>query len=125
MTPVEIIALIFCIAILVKILVVAINPKSWFKFGKKIWKSPSFGIIYFILAVIVFYLLIKEITVVQILASVAFVVLLMGLQFSRYSKDVMEFAQKLARNKKEIWKKNWIYVIIWVILAVWGLVEIL
>jgi hypothetical protein len=125
MTPIQIIALIFCVVVAIKILVVIFSPKAWMKFAKGMWKNPMFGIIYFILLVIVFYFLIKEVSVVQILAVSAFLALLMGLQLSRYSKDTMDFAQKLAKNKKDLWKKNWFYVLIWVALIVWGLIEIL
>jgi len=125
MTPIQIIALIFCVVAAIKILVFAFSPKAWMKLAKGMWKNPMLGIIYFILLVIVFYFLIKEISVTQILAVAVFLALLMGLQLSRYSKDAMDFAQKFVKNKKDLWKKNWIYVLIWVVLIVWGLIEIL
>ncbi len=125
MTALETIALILIIVVAIKILVIAFSPKSWFGFAKSIWKTPYLGIIYFILAAIVFYYLAMELTMVQILATTAFVSLLMALQFSRYSKETLSFAQKMMKSKGDIWKKNWLYILIWVILLVLGLIEIL
>lgn len=124
MTPIEIIALILIIVGIIKIIVMAFNPKSWMNFAKGIWKTPMLGVIYFILALIVFYFLLQELSIVQILAVTAFVALLMGLQFARYSKETMNFANKLFKTKKDMWAKNWIYIVIWIILLLWGLKEL-
>ncbi|MBU0894126.1 MAG: hypothetical protein KKF48_01390 [Nanoarchaeota archaeon] len=124
MTPLEIIAFVLIIVGIVKILVLAFNPKSWMNFAKGIWKTSALGIIYFVLAALVFYYLIQELTIIQILAVTAFVALLIGLQFARYSKETMTFVQKMIRNKKDVWSKNWLYILIWLILMLWGLKEL-
>lgn len=125
MTAIETIALIFIIVVAIKILVIAISPKSWIKFAKNIWKFQGLSIIYLVLAFVVFYFLVQELTIVKILAVTAFVALLMGTQLARYSKEIMEFAQKMSKNKKEVWAKNWLYILIWIILLVLGLMELL
>ena len=125
MTPIEIIALILIIVGIVKIAFVLISPKSWLKMAKKMWATPFVNIIFLILAAIVFYYLLREVSIAQILATSAFITLLMGVQFFRYSKETMRFAMRLAGNKKELLRRTWLYIIIWLILMVFGLVEIL
>lgn len=126
MTAIETIAWIFVIIGLVKIVVFAINPKSWMNFAKGVWKTPGLGIIYLVLAIVVFYYLIDSgLNIIQILAVTAFVGLLMGTQFARYSKETMALAQKLVKNKKDFWTKNWLYILIWVILLIMGLMALL
>ncbi len=125
MTAIETIAWILIVVGIVKIITIAINPKSWMGFAKNIWKTPGLSIIYLILAAVVFYYIKQELTMTQILATTAFIGLLMGTQFARYSQETMDFAQKLTKNKKDLWSKNWLYILIWTILLIWGLKELL
>ena len=126
MGAIEIIVWIFVVAGLLKLVVLAINPKSYMKFAKSIWKTQGLSIIYLILAIVVFYYLIDSgLNIIQILAVTAFVSLLMGTQLAMYSKEIMALAQKMMGNKKEFWAKNWLYILIWTILLLMGLAALL
>ncbi len=122
MTAIETIAFIFIIVGLVKLITLTINPGAWISLAKKIWrKSQYLSVIYLIVAAIIFYYLIQELTILQILATAAFVSLLFGLQFSRYSKETLAFIERVVRNKGNYWKNNWFYALIWLTLLIWGL----
>src|SRR3989344_4759567 len=121
MTAVETIAFIFIIVGLVKLLVLTVNPAAWMNIAKKIWrKTPYLSIIFLALAVLVFYYLLQELSVLQILAVSAFVALLFGMQFSRYSKEAIGFAERIMKKKENFWKNNWLYGLIWLALLVFG-----
>lgn len=124
-TPVEIIALILIIVTAIKLLFIAANPGSWNKnVAKKVWKNPKrMATVSFVLALIVLYYLVQEISIVQILAAVAFTALLMTVGFAVYSKDLQKMTDK-AYKDKGILKKSWFYILIWILLLLWGAKEL-
>lgn len=120
MTPIEIIALIFALGILVKLLCVLVKPKAWLNLTKKLYTSPALlMIIELILAAIVFYY-IKDVGIVQIAAIGAFVALLMGLSMAAYFKDVVGLAEKMLKDKSIV-KKAWLAIVVWLVFALWVL----
>jgi len=125
-TTIEIIALIFIIISLTKIIYITLNPTSWNKrIVKKIWKNPhATSFISLILALIILFYLIKELTIIQILATSAFVSMLILYAFSIFSKELMNLTNKFYKGRT-ILKRASIYIILWLILLLWGLKEIL
>ena len=125
MTPIEIIALIVIIFAAIKIVILLVKPQAWMdlvqKFSKKtVWAQA----ISFVLAAVVFwYLLGAGITVVEILAVTAFEAMLMmfglapnmGTLITRYKAQI---------SKGTLWKKNWLYTLIWIVLLAWGCKEL-
>jgi hypothetical protein len=124
MTPVEIIALILAIAVIVKILVVSFSPKTWLNaVAKPLYKNPVLLVIVeLLLAGVVFYYLLQELTVVQIVACTFFGALLTGMTFAVYSKETLSLAEKMLRSK--LLKKAWLPILVWLALAIWALKEI-
>ena len=125
MTPIEIIALIIILFSAIKIVVILAKPSAWADFVKKIWANPMVtSIISLILAAIVLYYLvwIEGITIVQIFAVTAFVVLLMAVGIGMYAKEVISMATRML--KKGIMKKAWFYTLIWIVLMIWGAYEL-
>lgn len=125
MTPIEIIALIIIIISAIKIIVILVNPKSWADVVKKIWVNPMVtSIIALILAAIVLYYLvwIEGITIVQIFAVIAFVVLLMAVGIGTYAKEVISMSTRML--KKGVLKRAWFYTLIWIVLMVWAVKEL-
>ena len=120
-TPVQWMALILIVVSLIKILVILIKPKAWYSnVVKPIWKSPAITmVVSLILAAVVLYYLIQEITIVQILASMLFFALLMAVGFSIYQKEVLGIADKMFKSK-DLVKKSWLYIILWLIVIGWG-----
>ena len=78
MTPVEIIALIFVVIGVIKLVVLMISPKSWKSVPDAFFKQPILMmLVSFVLAAIVLYYLLTEMTIVQIAAVMLFTLLLL------------------------------------------------
>ena len=104
MTPVEIIALILVIAAAIKIIMVTINPKGWLSFAKsRVSKPGQMKVGALILAIIVFYFLIQELSIVQIFATMGFTVLLIIVGMA---SDVKPLIKKYGEQMKsgKLWK---------------------
>lgn len=124
-TPIEIIAWILIIASAIKMITLLVNPKAWMNFAKKFYAKPAVTkVVGFILAgIILFYLLEDGITIVQILATTAFVasLFLIGLA-SEMSYFMKKFEDMI--KKGNIWKDYWFYTLIWVLLLGWAVFEL-
>jgi hypothetical protein len=79
------------------------------------------GIISFILAAVVLYYLLMELTIVQIFAVMLFTGLLMAVSVATFAKDFIPFAKKLGNRRR---KQLWWGIIIWLVLIVWVLLTI-
>jgi len=125
LTVVEIMALIFLLVAAVKIVVILVNPKSWFELTKQIWLYPGLTmIISLALAILsLFYLLDNGVTVVDLFAVMLFVSFLAAVGVAIYSKEVMKIAEKLMKDKKLV-QKSWLYITIWIVLVIWGFKEL-
>lgn len=124
MTPVEIIAAIFAIAVIVKLIVIVINKMVWYKgVARPIYGNLTVSaIVSLVLAVIIFYFLIQELTIVQIFAALAFSGMLIGFGFLAYGKGIRPFVEKAYKQKFS--GLVWIQIIIWLVLVLWVLYEI-
>jgi len=125
-TPIEWIALIFIIISLLKIIILVINKNFWInKVSKKIINhGHSMAFIMLVLALIVLCFLLKELTIVQIIAASVFGILLVGFGMLQYTKELSPLIKKIQKDP-HILKRSWIYILIWVIILLWGLKEIL
>lgn len=122
-TTIEIFALIFLSVASIKLLVLIIEPKAWVKVVRKVWKNSFLtGLVCFLFAGMILFYLLEEMTIIQIFAVMLFVALLAGTGIAVYSRDIVGFALKIM-NKSTI-KKSWFYIIIWIILIIWGFKEI-
>ena len=126
MTPIEIMALVLAIVVAIKLIVVLIKPKAWLdSVVKPIWKNPAVTmIISLILAAVTLYYLLTEITIVQIFATMLFLVLLMAVGVSVYFNEIAAMGTKMLKSKAVI-KKSWLYILIWIALVVWVLYTLL
>ena len=124
MEIVGIFALIVLIAIAIKILVVLISPKSWLNLVGKIWKLPILTmIVSLILAGIVLYYLLQEISIVQIFGVLLFIALISAATMAVYIKEVLPFVQKMLKDRSFL-RKAWLPILIWIILIIWALKEL-
>ena len=124
MTPVKIIALVFIIFALVKLLVICVNPSSWKSFIKKFYSKPIFTIVLALaVAVVILRYLLAELTIVQIFASMTFMMALMMVQFAALGNEIVELSDRFL-NDRNIIKKMWLSLSIWIILMVWVLYEL-
>jgi hypothetical protein len=124
MTPVEIIALILIIAATIKMIVLLVSPNSWMNFSKFVLGGGFLTrVVGLILAAIVLYYLLTELTIIQILAAAVFIALLlviglasnMGVLVKKYEAQI---------RKRTLWKEHWLYTLIWIVLLVWGVIEL-
>ena len=124
-TPVEWMALILIVISAIKIIVILVKPKAWNdSVVKKLWKNSGLAmIVSLILAAVALYYLLQELTIVQILATMLFLALLIAVGVAAYKKEVIGLADKMLKNKAVI-KKSWLYIIIWIVLLLWGAKEI-
>ena len=123
-TSIEILALILIILSGIKIITILINPSIWLnKVVKKVYVGKRTTFIFLVLALIVLYFLLQEITIIQILAVMLFVALIFGISFSIHYKELIKLADQIFKNKNIV-KSNWLPIIIWIILLLWGLKEL-
>ena len=115
-TPLEIIALIFALVTIFKIIFIAVNKQAWYKdVAKPIYEnSKASGFIFTVLAIVIFYFLIRELTITQIFAALAFSSLLIALGFLQW-KGINSLVKKAYSQKFNTWA--WLYIIIFLILV--------
>jgi hypothetical protein len=124
MSPIKIIALIFVVFALVKLVVISISPASWKTFIKKMYAKPLYTIgLSLIAAIFILRYLLQELTIVQIFASMTFMMALMMVQFAVFSKEITELMDKFL-NDRNVLKRAWLSISIWLILMIWVLYKI-
>lgn len=115
MTPIEILATIFAILLLVKLLLIIFSPKTWLNIADTLLKYPIFlTIIYFVAAVIVGYYIFNAFTIVQVTSIIFFAVLLVGIGLIPYSRALIKLRKEVSKN---IWKA-WLAIGIWLIIGI-------
>ena len=121
LTTLEIMATILIVVGVAKIIGLFINPTGYMKFAKSVFKNPKgIQVVMLVLAAIaLWYLLGAGITITTILAVTLFVSLLIGMGFAPFMQDMF----KLFKTK-DLVKKNALYIVIWILLLLWGVKEI-
>ncbi len=120
MTPIEIIAVIFAILILVKIIVVFIRPKAWIRFAETITRNHLIiTLVYIILAIILGYYVFSVFSVVTVFVIAIFGILLMAIGLIPYFESIIKTTKKMTREK--ILQSFWLSLLIWLIFAIWVL----
>ena len=106
---------------LIKMLVLLIHPSSWIKFARNFYKNPRIVSIMAMIGAIfvLFKLLNAGFTITQIFAVMLFMTLLMVAGMAYYVRSWLKEV-----NLKDIVKKQWLYIIFWVILVIWGFYEV-
>lgn len=121
-SPLNIIALIFIIVGILKIFTISINKKNWMPVVRSFFSNKLAGsAVVIILAIIVFYFLIQELTIIQIIASAAFISLLIALSVLQFNEEIVALAKKISSKKFSL--MTWIYIFIWLILFAWALYQ--
>jgi len=120
-TPIEIIALVLITVSVIKILILLVNPKSWMNFARMIYKNSRVtSVVALILAVVVLFYLIQELTIIQILAVTSFVALLFVIGLADRGNALIKMYEGQIKNKT-LWKRNLFYTLIWIALLAWGI----
>ena len=122
MSPLEIIAVLLVALFAIKMLVLMVSPRAWYrKVVKPVYGNPKVYMwVLVALAAIILYYLLQELNIVQIFAATAFVTLLMGIGVLAFSKDILDLADRMLR-KKNILKRAGLSILIWTVLSIWVL----
>jgi len=122
-TPIEWIAAIVVILSLIKIIFIIFNKKKYFELVSPIYtKSKGTSWILLLLALVVLYFLLQSLSIVTIMAVMAFTSLLIGFAFMQYPKQIMSLAKKI--YSKQLSFAMTIYILIWLLLSLWTLKEL-
>jgi len=120
MNPIETIATITAVIILVKMALLYLNPKPLFKLGRSIMqKAETAKWVYLIIALIVGQYLIDALSIVEIMAVLLFSSLLYGASLMSYAKGLEKFYKVI--EKDHILQKAWAPVLIYVLISFWVL----
>ncbi len=119
MTPIEILATIFAVIVIVKLAVFIAKPGLWMKWAGVVLKNEVLTTLtYLVLAVIVAYYIFADLTVVQVAAVTLWVSLLIGIGVAPYSKILLKSRDELLSAGIS---KAWLAMVIWAVLAIWVL----
>ena|SRR3989344_967481 len=122
--PIEIIAFIFIVIALLKIVVVIFNKKIWYNnVAKPVYDNPDIStFVFIVLALVMFYYILKDLMLKEVIAVIALTSILMALGFLQYQKELMPLINKIYNKNLTTWQ--WIYIVFWVLLLVLALYEI-
>jgi len=122
----QITVLVLAVLVVIKFLVLAIEPKAWANLTKSIYSNPLItGLVEVILGAALLYYLLMQLTIVQIMAAVALGAILTALSFTIYGKELIPWMTKLIRNKKVLWSpRAWFVWLIWLVLIGWAVYTI-
>ena len=124
MSAIETIALVLVIVSVIKLFFLMVSPRSWFNTVGKLFLHPGiFTTIALILGAVVLKYLLIELTIVQIFAVMAFFAPLMWFTISPYRKDLYDMVTR-ELSSGGILKRNWLGVVIWILLVIWVLKEL-
>ncbi len=124
LTPVDIIVTIFVLLALIKLIIVLINKELWYRnVVKPIYSNIKItGFIFVILAILLFYFLLQELSITQIFAVIAFSSFFIVLSFLQHQNEFMQLVEKAYKKEFNIW--SYLYIIVWLILLIWVLYEV-
>lgn len=127
MTPIEIIATIFAVLILVKLFLIIASPKTRVKIAEMILSKNStiLTMIILILTAIIGYYIFNSFTIVDVAAVMMFLWGLMALFFIQYPKISIELARESSKSRDVFLRKNWLSILIWLAIAILVLYTIL
>ncbi len=127
MTALEIIATIFALFVLVKMVVVLIDPQIWMKkVAEPLLGNPRLATtVYGVLAIVVGYYVFASLHIVDVAAVMLFTALVMGVGMMPYSKALLKIAEEMSATRSELLRNAWLLIVIWTVIALWVLTSVL
>ena len=127
MTALEIIATIFAIFVLVKMVVVLIDPQIWMKkVAEPLLGNPRLATtVYGVLAIVVGYYVLTRLYIVDVAAVMLFTALVMGVGMMPYSKALLKIAEEMSATRADLLRNAWLPIVIWTVIALWVLTSVL
>ena len=107
MFTIEFFAWIVVVLSLIKTLIILVNPDKWMKVVEAVWKNSRIVLpVSLILALVVLYNLLKEISIIQVFAVILFIMLIFMASFSRYPNEMLALAKKILKDKNVMKKSS-------------------
>ena len=115
-------AVVFAVIVIIKMAVMLILPKWISGFAGKVFNQSRMILngISVIFIVIVGYFVLLRIDILTVLAVMLFTHILIGMFFLQYPKEIMSLSKKMMKDKS----KMLLVALLYVALAVWGLVVV-
>ncbi len=125
MPPIEIIAVVFSIVVLIRsIILFTAKPQSLVNVMERIFpRNTLLTIIFLVVGVVVSYCLLQELTVAQLMVSLLLGIILVGLAVVQFPKEFITLSKAVVENKVRVWL-SWMIIValsIWVLLSVFGI----
>jgi len=126
MTPIEVLATIFAVLVLLKLFLSIFNPQLRVRIAESFLnKNPTvLTVIFLALAAVIGYYVFSSLTVVDVAAVMMLLSALMGIFFIQYPENMLELVRESLKSRKEFLRKNWLSVLIWGFLAIWVIYSI-
>lgn len=125
MSIIELLALFVVALTVIKLLVILVNPKIWYKsVVKVVLGSGLTAPIALILAAGSFYYIIQEISIIQIFAVMFFFMFITLLSFVPYKKEMMPVIDRLYKSENLL-QRSWLPLLIWIGLLAWAISALL
>lgn len=120
MAAIEVLAGIFAVVVLLKLVAVIGKPADWIKIAEAIAQKCAIAtVVYLVLAVIIGYFVFKSLTAAQIGAVMLFTALLYGFSMAPYYTAIVQAVKETMTSRDVVLRKNWPGLLVWAILAVW------
>ena len=118
MTPIEILAVIFAVVILVRAVAILVKPKKFIKLAVKVMENKPLVIgISVVTAVIIGYFAITALGVVNVFVASMLGIALVGFTLMMYPKLMVKITRAVLKDRKKLI----LPLIVWVAFAVWVL----
>jgi len=120
MNAIELLAWIFVIGVLFKLVAVLFKPADWLKAAEAMVQNRALSaLVYAILAVIVGYFVLTNLSAAQIGVVMLFTGLLTGVAMMPYWKNLLEVTKESMATRGQLLAKNWPAMLIWAAVAIY------
>jgi hypothetical protein len=124
MTISEIIAVIFAVIILAKlVLIFRLKPKRIIDFAEKMFSKSKYVTLGFLATIVILgALLLMELSIAQILAASIFGIVVYAFVLVQYPPQLLKLYKVVLKDKSKMWLPMLVYLVlaIWVLTAVFG-----
>lgn len=123
MAAAEILAGIFAVLILIKIIgIFVVGPLQWMKMAEKVHQHKArVSVIILILVIVVGYFLLSTLSATSLMAVLLFASLLLGMGLLPYSLALLTTGKNILKTRKDLLKNFWFVLLVWLFLALWVL----
>ncbi len=121
-------AVVFSILVLLKVVLVFLNPKGWFKFGKSLIKKRGLlWVIYIIIGVVSGYYVFVSVPAASVGAVFLLATALIGIRLMPLSDKLVKSLESefQGASRGKLLEKHWFSLIVWVVLSIWILIAVL